>query len=82
MSIIIPQCKHCRKGFFLGFGLNRHLKKEHGIELTANDKRHLRKVRFKFCLLPLFFLWWGIRWVLVFALLPFHLLYEILTNVR
>lgn len=75
-------CKHCEKETFLGFGLPRHLKKEHGITLTRNDKKVLWKYRIKFALIPLWLLVKVIQYALIFVCVPFHLLYEILVGLR
>ena len=75
-------CKHCGKSTFLGFGMPRHWKKEHGIALTRRDKKMLWKYRARFALLPLWAIVKGIQWLLIFACLPFHFLYEILTGLR
>ena len=75
-------CKYCDKSAFLGFGIPRHLKKEHGIILTKRDKKVIWKYRARFALLPLRTIVKGIQWLLIFACLPFHFLYEILTGLR
>ncbi len=74
----IPSCKHCDKKFFLGFGFIRHLSREHGIEATKNDKRYVRKLRLRFCLLPFTFTVILIKTLLLAICFPFHLLYEIM----
>ena len=75
-------CKHCDKEFFLGFGFVRHLFKEHKIEATKNDKKVMRKLRLKFCLLPLAFVITIIRALLLCICFPFHWLYEAMTWYR
>ena len=79
---MIVRCKHCREGYFLGFGLGRHLSREHGITLTANDKKYLRKKRLRFCLLPLIGIGILLRWVAIAICFPFYVLYELLTCSR
>ena len=78
----IPSCKHCNKKFFLGFGLVRHLSKEHGIEATKGDKWYVRRLRLKFCLLPFTFTIIFIKLLLLAICFPFHLLYEVMTQYR
>ena len=75
-------CKHCDKKFFLGFGLVRHLSKKHGIEATKNDKRCVRKLRLKFCLLPFIFAIIIVRALLLGICFPFYRLYEAMTWYR
>jgi hypothetical protein len=78
----ITSCKHCNKKFFLGFGFVHHLSKEHNLEATKNDKRCVRKLRLKFCLLPFALVIIIIRALLLGICFPFHWLYEAMTEYR
>ena len=72
------RCKHCNKKFFLGFGFDKHLLKEHDIDITPNDKKHIRKMRLRFCLLPFTLLLKGLKWLVIAICFPFWWIFDTL----
>lgn len=75
------RCKRCGKTFgYFGWGIFRHLKKVHNIKPTAKDYKYMRKHRLFLCAFPFMALLYGIKVLLCFILLPFHLLYQLLAE--
>lgn len=75
---MIITCKHCNKKFFLGIGFARHLLVVHNINITANDRKCLRKKRIKFIFLPIISLLWLLKWIVIIICFPFHWIYDTL----